>query len=221
MLRRSQGSEWFRRPPPPSNSFSTPSQGSAIDDTEEAIGQVHEEGEAYLSAACVMNNQGFDILEWWQANETTFPQLSQVAKDVLSVPIAQVGVERVFNVAKDVIGDRRHRLATRTIRQIMVLKDTIPQEMERSVQTQVGVEDEEPPCDEVNDILELPVPRDLLQEPMEYLFNIDEDIMEIPTPAPLQQPMETATPARPLSLVDEDSPSRPSRKRVKPARYCT
>ncbi|EMD63973.1 hypothetical protein COCSADRAFT_50538, partial [Bipolaris sorokiniana ND90Pr] len=58
----------------------------------------------------------------WRVNSSTYPHLAKVAKDILAVPIAQVGVERVFNIAKDTIGDRRHRLSAQTIQQIMVLK---------------------------------------------------------------------------------------------------
>ncbi|KAI1534888.1 hypothetical protein PtrSN002B_010022, partial [Pyrenophora tritici-repentis] len=80
-----------------------------------------------------------------------------------------VGVERVFNVAKDVIGSRRHRLSARTIQQIMVLKDTISQEEEQGLDylvAQLGEDGE--PIDEVNDLFELPAS-------LEHTFDIDEE----------------------------------------------
>ncbi|KAG9384346.1 Dimer-Tnp-hAT domain containing protein [Pyrenophora tritici-repentis] len=133
--RRSLGNEWFRKPAPPPtsalNSFS--SQNSSLVESDKTTGPTRQEGESYLSTACVMTDDSFDILEWWKTNEPTYPRLSQVAKDILAIPIAQVGVERVFNVAKDVIGSRRHRLSARTIQQIMVLKDTISQEEEQGL----------------------------------------------------------------------------------------
>ncbi|EUC39511.1 hypothetical protein COCMIDRAFT_79173, partial [Bipolaris oryzae ATCC 44560] len=55
----------------------------------------------------------------WSINSLTYPYLAKVAKDILTVPIAQVGVERVFNIAKDTIGDQRHRLNAQIIRQIL------------------------------------------------------------------------------------------------------
>lgn len=116
-----------------------------------------------------MTDDSFDILEWWKTNEPTYPRLSQVAKDILAIPIAQVGVERVFNVAKDVIGSRRHRLSARTIQQIMVLKDTISQEEEQGLDylvAQLGEDGE--PIDEVNDLFELPAS-------LEHTFDIDEE----------------------------------------------
>ncbi|KAI1685869.1 Dimer-Tnp-hAT dimerization containing protein [Pyrenophora tritici-repentis] len=169
--RRSLGNEWFRKPAPPPtsalNSFS--SQNSSLVESDKTTGPTRQEGESYLSTACVMTDDSFDILEWWKTNEPTYPRLSQVAKDILAIPIAQVGVERVFNVAKDVIGSRRHRLSARTIQQIMVLKDTISQEEEQGLDylvAQLGEDGE--PIDEVNDLFELPAS-------LEHTFDIDEE----------------------------------------------
>ncbi|KAG9381636.1 Dimer-Tnp-hAT domain containing protein [Pyrenophora tritici-repentis] len=125
------GSESQLLPTSALNSFS--SQNSSLVESDKTTGPTRQEGESYLSTACVMTDDSFDILEWWKTNEPTYPRLSQVAKDILAIPIAQVGVERVFNVAKDVIGSRRHRLSARTIQQIMVLKDTISQEEEQGL----------------------------------------------------------------------------------------
>ncbi|KAA8617761.1 Dimer-Tnp-hAT domain-containing protein [Pyrenophora tritici-repentis] len=107
--------------------------------------------------------------EWDILSEKRFTQKKSVAKDILAIPIAQVGVERVFNVAKDVIGSRRHRLSARTIQQIMVLKDTISQEEEQGLDylvAQLGEDGE--PIDEVNDLFELPAS-------LEHTFDIDEE----------------------------------------------
>ncbi|KAG9384439.1 hypothetical protein A1F94_003986 [Pyrenophora tritici-repentis] len=104
--------------------------------------------------------------EWDILSEKRFTQKSL---DILAIPIAQVGVERVFNVAKDVIGSRRHRLSARTIQQIMVLKDTISQEEEQGLDylvAQLGEDGE--PIDEVNDLFELPAS-------LEHTFDIDEE----------------------------------------------
>jgi len=165
--RKPLGSEWFRKPAPAQSVYtrvSTPSQSSFSQDTEDLNGPTREEGESYLSTACVIPGDSFDILSWWQANEAGYPHLSQVAKDILAIPIAGVGVERTFNVAKDVIGDRRHRLSAKTMQQIMVFKDTISQESRDyasiSVLERSG---SEAPADEVDDILELQAP--IVDEP--------------------------------------------------------
>lgn len=82
------------------------------------------EGEDYLSTPIFRATPGdFDILKWWQDNKAQYPRLAQVAKDILSVPITGVGVERVFNVTKDIINDRRHRLNAETIRKLTMMRD--------------------------------------------------------------------------------------------------
>ncbi|KAG9375655.1 hypothetical protein A1F94_013793 [Pyrenophora tritici-repentis] len=172
--RRSLGNEWFRKPAPPYISVKQ------------------------LFFPELFTNDSFDILEWWKTNEPTYPRLSQVAKDILAIPIAQVGVERVFNVAKDVIGSRRHRLSARTIQQIMVLKDTISQEEEQGLDylvAQLGEDGE--PIDEVNDLFELPAS-------LEHTFDIDEE----------NQTTEEASEEE----VQEER-QLPPRKRQRPQRY--
>lgn len=154
-LRPTLETEWFRKPPTsnlsPNSSFSTFSQSSATFESSCERGQTRREGESYLSTPCV-NREGFNLLKWWCTNQAFFPQLAQVAKDVLAVPITQVGVERVFNTARDVIGDRRHRLSAQTTRKIMILKDSICQGQSQ--------EEELLPADEVDDLLELPAGSD-------------------------------------------------------------
>lgn len=85
------------------------------------------EGEDYLSTPIVRPSGDFDILRWWQQNRGHYPRLAQVAKDILSVPITGVGVERVFNVTKDIINDRRHRLNAETIRRLTIMRDRYQQ----------------------------------------------------------------------------------------------
>jgi hypothetical protein len=191
--KQSLDNEWFRKPPTPSRSqstsFSTHSQRSATQEADDDIGPTHQEGESYLSTPCVKQVEEFDILEWWSANEVSYPQLARVAKDILAIPISQVGVERVFNTARDVIGDQRHRLSTRAVRQIMILKDTISSEQCN--------EEDSLPQDEVDDLLELPACNELI-DGVESDGNADSTDEEPLTPSGRQQ--------------------RP-RKRMKPWRY--
>jgi hypothetical protein len=76
-------------------------------------------------------NSSFDILAWWKTYEEDYPHLARVAKDILAVQVTEVRVERVFNLAKDVIGDRRHRLAAKTLQRIIVLKDSISHKIDQ------------------------------------------------------------------------------------------
>ena len=57
-----------------------------------------------------------NMLEWWKVNAGRFPNLPQMARDILAVQGGRVGVERVFSMARDVIPYRRSRLKSSTIR---------------------------------------------------------------------------------------------------------
>jgi len=51
-----------------------------------------------------------DPLDWWKVNERVFPILSKLAKRYLAVPASQAGTERIFSIAKDVMGEKRTSL---------------------------------------------------------------------------------------------------------------
>lgn len=126
------------------------------------------EGEDYLSTPPVRTeDDDFDVLLWWQTNQTTFPRLAQVAKDILAIPVSQVGVERVFNTARDVIGDRRHRLSPQTIRQLVVLKHALLEDTLEDTKPQAEAAD-------VTDLFELPA-ADLTMYISEDNVDVDED----------------------------------------------
>ena len=66
-----------------------------------------------------------DPLHWWSARKAQFPNLSQLARDIFSIPGSAVGVERVFSSGRDTIALRRARLKPETIRTLMVLKQRL------------------------------------------------------------------------------------------------
>lgn len=63
-----------------------------------------------------------DPLSAWKQLEREFPALALMARDVLAVPISGVGVERTFNMARDVCGYRRGQLSHESFRQQMLIK---------------------------------------------------------------------------------------------------
>ena len=63
-----------------------------------------------------------NILDWWKGNLRRFPNLPQVARDILAVQGGSVGGERVFTMARDVIPYRCSRLKSSTIRSSMLVK---------------------------------------------------------------------------------------------------
>jgi hypothetical protein len=84
-----------------------------------------------------------DPIQWWATRRCQFPNLSQLARDILSIPgtvtsgifvsvllliIAEgssVAVERIFSGGRDTISLRRASLQPETIRVLMVLKSRL------------------------------------------------------------------------------------------------
>lgn len=60
-------------------------------------------------------------LSWWKANETSFPGLAAMARDILCIPVSSTLVERVFCFSRDICDYRRGALAPGTIRSIMLV----------------------------------------------------------------------------------------------------
>ncbi|WVZ76741.1 hypothetical protein U9M48_024686 [Paspalum notatum var. saurae] len=52
----------------------------------------------------------FNILNWWQHHNKTYPILSILAKDVLIVPVSTISSESTFSLASRVLEERRRRL---------------------------------------------------------------------------------------------------------------
>ena len=57
----------------------------------------------------------------WKILEAEYPRLSMMARDLLCIPLAGVGVERCFNYARDMCHYRRGQLAPETIRALMLV----------------------------------------------------------------------------------------------------
>lgn len=192
--------EWFEQPNvanlSPSASFLSFSQHSSGFEGGDEVSKIQKEAENYLSIPILQFQARFDVLQWWKDNEPAYPHLACVVRDIFAIPITEVGVERVFNMARDVIGDRRHRLASTAIQKIMVLKDSLLFEQEKEVEAS---DDSDLPLDEANDILAIPSCVDLTGGDSEEELDGDgadtEEDDRIPTP--LRRPArKKAVPAK-------------------------
>ena len=65
----------------------------------------------------------FYILIWWHEHKLTYPILSILAKDVMSVPVSTVSSESCFSLTGRVIEERRRRLAPHNVEYLTCVKD--------------------------------------------------------------------------------------------------
>jgi hypothetical protein len=63
-----------------------------------------------------------DIELWWLQRKERLPRLSKMARDLYSIPTMSSGCERVFSLAKLVIGSQRQRMTEETINKLMCVK---------------------------------------------------------------------------------------------------
>lgn len=69
-----------------------------------------------------LSNQKVNVLDYWKAQETTFPFSAKMARDFFPVQSGSVSVERDFASAVDVITPTRCFLTHKTIRAVMCVK---------------------------------------------------------------------------------------------------
>ncbi|XP_072148536.1 zinc finger BED domain-containing protein RICESLEEPER 2-like [Setaria viridis] len=65
----------------------------------------------------------FNILSWWHEHKLSYPILSILAKDVMSVPVSTVSSESCCSLTGRVIEERRRRLLPETVEMLTCLKD--------------------------------------------------------------------------------------------------
>ncbi|CAJ0908202.1 6807_t:CDS:2, partial [Entrophospora sp. SA101] len=67
-------------------------------------------------------NKDTDVLAWWKAHQKQFPRLACIARDYLSIPATSTSSERLFSSSKNMITDKRCKLAPKTVRAGQCLK---------------------------------------------------------------------------------------------------
>jgi hAT family C-terminal dimerisation region len=77
----------------------------------------------YLEDPCAAEVPDFDVLAWWKAHEADYPILAMMARDLLAIPASSVPSERAFSSSGELISKKRTRLANKTIRAIMCIKE--------------------------------------------------------------------------------------------------
>ncbi|KAF5309387.1 hypothetical protein D9619_012291 [Psilocybe cf. subviscida] len=95
------------------------SKGNMFDDHPGLAPLTSEAGdeiERYLLAGCEDVKDG---LMWWYEHRHTYPRLSRMARDYLSIPPTSVNVERVFSQGRILLSHLRNRLSSATIRASM------------------------------------------------------------------------------------------------------
>ncbi|VFQ61985.1 unnamed protein product [Cuscuta campestris] len=65
----------------------------------------------------------FDVLGWWKRNEHMFPCLGMLARQVLSVPVSTVTIEREFSAGGNILTDYRSCLNAESLETLVCNQD--------------------------------------------------------------------------------------------------
>ena len=65
----------------------------------------------------------FDLLLWWRDHKLTYPILSIMARDIMSVPVSTISLESCFSLMGRIIEERRRRLLPKTVEMLACKKD--------------------------------------------------------------------------------------------------
>jgi hypothetical protein len=117
-----------QRPNTPASAGPTPSGLTPSNFQAQLLRRVHKDTtpvsdvDRYLDGPIVAWDGNEDpewVLKWWKANAALYPTMSQVARDYLSIPPAEVDVERLFSEGRDLLGLRRHSMSPETMKAVM------------------------------------------------------------------------------------------------------
>ena len=65
----------------------------------------------------------FNILNWWHQHKLTYPVLSIMAKDILTVPVSTISSESIFSMTGRIIEERRRNLKPEMVEMLTCIKD--------------------------------------------------------------------------------------------------
>ena len=65
----------------------------------------------------------FNILNWWHQHKLTYPVLSIMAKDVLTVPVSTISSESTFSMTGRIIEERWRRLMPEMVEMLTCIND--------------------------------------------------------------------------------------------------
>jgi hypothetical protein len=79
------------------------------------------EVQRYLTAPiAVIKDQS--PIAWWKVHVSEYPTVTRMVRDILSIPVTSLRVERLFTSARDILPYRRNRMGYEMITAVMVAK---------------------------------------------------------------------------------------------------
>ena len=72
-----------------------------------------------------VHTKHFDVLAWWKAQASNFPNLQDFVKSILCIPASSAPSERVFSKANNVVSKLRSRLSSERSKALTYLAENL------------------------------------------------------------------------------------------------
>ncbi|KAM3283248.1 hypothetical protein P3S67_026893 [Capsicum chacoense] len=82
-----------------------------------------EELKYYLQSPPEDPRRRINTLDWWRNNESQYPVLSRLARDILNFPMSTVASESSFSQGRQQLGDNQHSLGSNAMNVLICLGD--------------------------------------------------------------------------------------------------
>ena len=111
--------------PPPAKRLKFHTAVSAPRTTNTEVDKLLDEIEAYLVEPAAMEIEDDSLyhpLNYWKKNQHRFPNLCQIANDILGIPASTGGLERIFNFSSDILTCKRNQTKPELFQMILYIK---------------------------------------------------------------------------------------------------
>ncbi|CAL8084616.1 unnamed protein product [Prunus armeniaca] len=91
---------------------------------EEQLVEISNEVDKYLTDPFESPfTKGFKLLNWWKGNESRYPILSKIAKDIFAIPSSTVASENAFSLGKRIVDPFRSSLTPKMVEALVCTSD--------------------------------------------------------------------------------------------------
>jgi len=87
----------------------------------EKCAKLYSEFDKYKSSANIEENQQLNAMQFWSKNKEEMPLLSNVVMNYMSIPMSGAEVERSFSCLGNILTDKRRRLTTENLKDLLFL----------------------------------------------------------------------------------------------------